>query len=753
MLLPCLLNRQTKVRFCVPAHYTSGASRLGEASWPINISVVGLQSDKISLKGPEFPRPTKQQPVVTKLQTNPTVVKDDDVSRVASLVHSPGKGLTRVPGDSPGLPEGSRSSVIAGGSISVGSVPSGTSIATRTGHHEGCGNLIHKGGANSAPVPRLRSSDAGGMSAAAAGMSISLRFPGDPLHIETPTDLPTGDSSFGFLTSPSVTSRSPASRATPGASLARTSTQAITPRMGQSLTAPSSAPTLASGAHTSVSTRGGEDLAEVTTSSRIASPANGAEQPHLFQSAPGEDTPQGQHKCRSSFREELREELLHERELQERTNSGRSAPPPQVQAEFSGTGSHNTSDGHTASTPLESWLQARPTPREWLNGASNATEFISSVPSTDVSILQTDELLEAEPSGARLHSPADRAPDQGVTLASAAPAVLAEVSPESAATRPPSSMLRRTPSNGAAISAPTYAVSRSSSTENVPSSLTAPFEAVFSPISPNGQQKSSPKAKPYPRRAPSPLRETSSLAGSSNYSPRSPLETQGAVSTLLSSRDKAQSTGSRPTAAQDDLTLRSPAALRIAQRDTASRVQSLSSLNGTNGAIPSVRSTGNLSDRVSPPAVEASLRHPSEASPASVPPAYSTEIGSPAPGAPPLAASDSTSAFAPDGPASPYSAALVALQASRVSEIQPAASTQSLQRTLSNSKKSAWPVYGKICRQHEFAVEVVSGSAHSCFSFTKMVHIKDKYIIENRTGEVLEVRSHLTDLFLLTHNS
>lgn len=57
-----------------------------------------------------------------------------------------------------------------------------------------------------------------------------------------------------------------------------------------------------------------------------------------------------------------------------------------------------------------------------------------------------------------------------------------------------------------------------------------------------------------------------------------------------------------------------------------------------------------------------------------------------------------------------------------------------------------WVGYEKISRQHEFSVEVVSGSAQSCFKFTKFVHIKDKYIIENRTGEVLDVRSPL--LFL-----
>lgn len=61
-------------------------------------------------------------------------------------------------------------------------------------------------------------------------------------------------------------------------------------------------------------------------------------------------------------------------------------------------------------------------------------------------------------------------------------------------------------------------------------------------------------------------------------------------------------------------------------------------------------------------------------------------------------------------------------------------------------KSSSWVSYDKICRQHEFSVEVVSGSAQSCFKFTKIVHIKDKYIIENRTGEVLDVRAPVYNL-------
>ncbi len=77
-------------------------------------------------------------------------------------------------------------------------------------------------------------------------------------------------------------------------------------------------------------------------------------------------------------------------------------------------------------------------------------------------------------------------------------------------------------------------------------------------------------------------------------------------------------------------------------------------------------------------------------------------------------------------------------------EIQRAESSQ-LQRQQSQTneawKSSSWVSYDKISRQHEFAVEVVSGSAQSCFKFTKIVHIKDKYIIENRTGEVLDVRA------------
>lgn len=86
---------------------------------------------------------------------------------------------------------------------------------------------------------------------------------------------------------------------------------------------------------------------------------------------------------------------------------------------------------------------------------------------------------------------------------------------------------------------------------------------------------------------------------------------------------------------------------------------------------------------------------------------------------------------------------------SKHAEIQRVDSSQ-LQRQQSQAnetwKSSSWVTYDKISRQHEFAVEVVSGSAQSCFKFTKIVHIKDKYIIENRTGEVLDVRAPLWTL-------
>lgn len=43
-------------------------------------------------------------------------------------------------------------------------------------------------------------------------------------------------------------------------------------------------------------------------------------------------------------------------------------------------------------------------------------------------------------------------------------------------------------------------------------------------------------------------------------------------------------------------------------------------------------------------------------------------------------------------------------------------------------------------RAYDVAVEVKSGLAKSCFRYTKMLHLKDKYILENCTGETLEVR-------------
>jgi hypothetical protein len=44
-------------------------------------------------------------------------------------------------------------------------------------------------------------------------------------------------------------------------------------------------------------------------------------------------------------------------------------------------------------------------------------------------------------------------------------------------------------------------------------------------------------------------------------------------------------------------------------------------------------------------------------------------------------------------------------------------------------------------RLYDVALEVKSGNASSCFRYTKMLHIKDKFILENKTGSVLQVRS------------
>lgn len=46
-------------------------------------------------------------------------------------------------------------------------------------------------------------------------------------------------------------------------------------------------------------------------------------------------------------------------------------------------------------------------------------------------------------------------------------------------------------------------------------------------------------------------------------------------------------------------------------------------------------------------------------------------------------------------------------------------------------------------RAYDLAVDVKSGLAKSCFRFTKMLHLKDKYTLENCTGETLEVRGRL----------
>jgi len=48
--------------------------------------------------------------------------------------------------------------------------------------------------------------------------------------------------------------------------------------------------------------------------------------------------------------------------------------------------------------------------------------------------------------------------------------------------------------------------------------------------------------------------------------------------------------------------------------------------------------------------------------------------------------------------------------------------------------------------EFEFAVEVSSGPPNSCFRHTKVLHIKDKYIVHNTTGLPLEVRDRASVL-------
>lgn len=535
MLLPCLLNRQNKIKFCVPADYTSDTNRLGESSRSINISVVGLQSDKISLKGPEFPRPAPQLPLQPQHRPLVTPAMEAaaaaaNISTVPSLASSPVKSHMHVAGDSPGLPEASRSSVVAGGSISVASVPSGTSVSNaRRSTQETQFQLMHRRGTNSAPAATLRSSDCGS-SVAAMGMSISLRFQGDPLHIET--NSPAGASSFGFLTSPSNQSRSPASR-TPGSSLERNFAQPVTPRMGQSPAGISSAPTLASVPPTP--TTAGEALTDQSSMLHMPLPpmpsANGGEHEHTF--------PNSAHDILER-QQQLREEVLHEQEVQERKHSARSSQGLRVQAEFSGSGSgsgtHASYSEHTATTPLETWLEARPVPQEWLSD-TNEGKFISPVPSGDVSPgLKSDELMSGHTFAANNGS---REPS--TTLASVTPRVLLEASGHDVSQEPSETIL--SPCT-AANTTPIEAAGRSPSA-HLQSSFTAPLENVCS-TSAAVQHKLQEEKRNHG--ATSALEElpshSSNGAVASSFSPFLVEEPRGAGFAIPSTKDTGFSVGS-----------------------------------------------------------------------------------------------------------------------------------------------------------------------------------------------------------------
>jgi hypothetical protein len=50
------------------------------------------------------------------------------------------------------------------------------------------------------------------------------------------------------------------------------------------------------------------------------------------------------------------------------------------------------------------------------------------------------------------------------------------------------------------------------------------------------------------------------------------------------------------------------------------------------------------------------------------------------------------------------------------------------------------PTSGLRRRVHDLALEIRSGNAKACFRYTKMLHIKDKYVLENRTGGFLQAR-------------
>jgi hypothetical protein len=176
---------------------------------------------------------------------------------------------------------------------------------------------------------------------------------------------------------------------------------------------------------------------------------------------------------------------------------------------------------------------------------------------------------------------------------------------------------------------------------------------------------------------------------------------------------------------------------------------------GSSAAFSARRSTENTSDRTSPPADEGSLpqlsAHNSNSQPA---PLCEEHLATPRDNATPFSAPEST-ALVPtsaslNGASAQYSPGRqMVFQPRNVSpEIQLAESSLWQPTSTADGLKSSMRASrDKICRQHEFAVEVVGGSAQSCFKYTKIVHIKDKYIIENRTGEVLEVRSPLLAWF------
>jgi hypothetical protein len=196
--MPCLLNRQKRMRFCVPADY-SRPDRRGDYSRSLNVSVVGAQPS-ISIRGPDFVRPVRSTGAAAR-------------TRLSS-------SLTDLPAATQ-LPSGTASGASSEGAEAMAWVASGGAPAAAA-------RALVRRDTHSAPA---RVSDVG----VTGDMSISLRFPDNPAILQSVLEgSPAIQASFAEMTTPSVTSPYDPHAAALAAQTAFAAISPGTPRMGQS---------------------------------------------------------------------------------------------------------------------------------------------------------------------------------------------------------------------------------------------------------------------------------------------------------------------------------------------------------------------------------------------------------------------------------------------------------------------------------------------------------------------------------------